>query len=189
MWKFNINYQLPSKSKQAGFTLIEVLVVLVILGILMGLIGSNYITSRMRARDSQRKSDLRSVGQALDIYYNDHGHYPPHEQVVADNRFRIRNLTWGESAFYDVENPSKDTIYMQILPSDPSAPTTQYWYQTNTGGTMFQLCALLDNKEDGDIQEEDGYNGRICSEVDQTYFCNYCISSTNARVDLPLTSQ
>lgn len=190
-YKNYINMLVPTKrgvlsrNKSPGFTLIELLVVLAILSILMGLLGSNYLTSRIRARDAQRKSDLRSIGQALEMYNGDHGRYPAHEQVGAGN-YQISGMPWGGS-FYDPQE--EETVYMQLLPEDPAAPATQYWYQANAIGTKFQLCAIIDNEQDSDIQQPNGYEGRICSEQSSSTLCNYCIASSNATVDEPITTQ
>jgi prepilin-type N-terminal cleavage/methylation domain-containing protein len=53
---------------QRGFTLIEVLVVVVIMGMLIGLIGPNVLGQVDRARVTTAKADLATLAQALDMY-------------------------------------------------------------------------------------------------------------------------
>jgi len=59
-----------------GFTLIELIVVIAIIGTLTGLIVNNLNDARARARDAKRKSELVSLKTALRLYYNDNQSYP-----------------------------------------------------------------------------------------------------------------
>jgi len=60
-----------------GFTLIELMIVIVILGILMGTILPRLTGAQSRARDTARIADLNNISQALEVYFNDNGSYPP----------------------------------------------------------------------------------------------------------------
>jgi len=59
-----------------GFTLIELMIVIVILGILMGTILPRLTGAQSRARDTARVADLNNIAQALEVYFNDRGSYP-----------------------------------------------------------------------------------------------------------------
>ena len=68
------------KKQQQGFSLIEVLVVVVIMGMLIGLIGPNVLGQVDRARVTTAKSDIASLSQALDMYKLDNHFYPTTDQ-------------------------------------------------------------------------------------------------------------
>jgi general secretion pathway protein G len=64
------------KLKTRGFTLIELLVVVAIIGILSSVVLASLSSARAKARDSRRLSDMRQIQNALELYYNNTGHYP-----------------------------------------------------------------------------------------------------------------
>ena len=68
------------KKQPQGFSLIEVLVVVVIMGMLIGLIGPNVLGQVDRARVTTAKSDIASLSQALDMYKLDNHFYPTSDQ-------------------------------------------------------------------------------------------------------------
>lgn len=59
-----------------GFTLVELLVVVAIIGLLAGIIIISLNNARIRARDARRLSDIRAIISALELYYNDNESYP-----------------------------------------------------------------------------------------------------------------
>ena len=59
-----------------GMTLIEILVVLVLIGIVMGIVGSNFIGRGEKAKADAAKIDIGQIGQSLDLYKLEVGRYP-----------------------------------------------------------------------------------------------------------------
>lgn len=117
------------KSIKKGFTLIELLVVVSIIGILTTLLSANLNAARERARDAQRKSDLRNIQTALRLYYNDNARYPA-------------SLTFDSE--WEVEGVS----YMSIVPDDPLSPNQNYVYIYDDINDSYVLEACLENKSD-----------------------------------------
>ncbi len=64
------------KNTKRGFTLIEILVVIAIIGLLSSVVLASLATSRAKARDAKRIADLDEVKKALELYYDSNGGYP-----------------------------------------------------------------------------------------------------------------
>lgn len=120
---------------QKGFTLVELLVVVAIIGILATLLTANFIGVRQRSRDAQRKSNLRQIQSALELYRSDQGVYPS----------TLSNCTCSGSACLMSPNCSSAT-YMQKIPTDPTGGS--YYYVSN--GNTYTLIACLENANDSD---------------------------------------
>lgn len=128
-----------------GFTLIELLVVISIIGILATLVTANLNSARSRARDAERKSDMRSTATALRLYFNDFGTYPLSDSslnISGCGALGASSCTPG-SAWTAGTGP---TTYMSVLPKDPS-PGQSYRY-TYVSSDAYYLQACLENKSD-----------------------------------------
>ena len=61
---------------QRGMTLIEILVVLVLIGIVMGIVGGNFLGKGEKAKADAAKIEINQIGQTLDLYKLEIGRYP-----------------------------------------------------------------------------------------------------------------
>lgn len=64
------------KYSQKGFTIVELLIVIVVIGILAALVLNTFSGVQKRARDTQRQTDINAIATQLEVYYNDNGAYP-----------------------------------------------------------------------------------------------------------------
>ena len=64
------------KKRMGGFTIVELLVVIVVIAILVALTLPNLFGLQRRARDDTRKNDLKNIQQALETFFNDNSAYP-----------------------------------------------------------------------------------------------------------------
>lgn len=71
------------KRRPCGFTLLELLVVMVIIGLLTGYVGPKYFSQIGKSEIKAARSQLDALEKALDQYRIDVGHYPPTEHGLA----------------------------------------------------------------------------------------------------------
>lgn len=137
-----------SKTRQKGFTLIELLIVIAIIGILASLLMVNFIGVRQRARDAQRKGDIRQIQSALELYRSDAGSYPA-------TSGSIYYLNSGAVCPTSTTLVNGGTTYMKMIPCDPLVSGTNqstlynagnYYYYSD--GTNYTLVACLENSSD-----------------------------------------
>jgi general secretion pathway protein G len=73
----------PGRRIRRGFTLLELLVVLVVLGLLVGIVGPRYFSQLGKSEAKAAQAQLASLAKALDLYRIDVGRYPSTEQGLA----------------------------------------------------------------------------------------------------------
>ena len=114
---------------QRGFSLIELLVVIVIIILLAGISIIALNGQRAKARDAKRISDIKQVQTALEFYYSDEGEYPIVLQpITLGSGGALKLCSKAEGGFVVAETECKqDTTYMYPLPSDP-LPGNQIFY-------------------------------------------------------------
>lgn len=69
-----------ARRTQGGFTLLELLVVLVVLGLLAGIVAPKYFAQLGRSEVKVAKAQIEGLSKALDLYRLEVGHYPSTEQ-------------------------------------------------------------------------------------------------------------
>jgi general secretion pathway protein G len=77
--------------KSKGFTLVELIVVITIIGILAGVAISNVKWAQQRARESALRHDLFEMRKAIDDYYADKQKYPDSLETLKSERY-LRNI-------------------------------------------------------------------------------------------------
>lgn len=78
---------LIKKQNKNGFSLIELLVVISIIGILSTILVTNFMGMREKAKDAQKIQDLNSMKNALRSYYNDNQSYPVDVSEIKEEYF------------------------------------------------------------------------------------------------------
>ncbi|MDB6442798.1 general secretion pathway protein G [Pseudomonas sp. NFACC32-1] len=125
-------------SGQRGFTLIEIMVVVVILGILAAMVVPKVLDRPDQARATAAKQDIGGLMQALKLYRLDHGSYPSMNQglkVLVERPVDAKNSTWRS--------------YLERLPNDPWGRPYNYLNPGANGEVdVFSLGA--DGQPDGD---------------------------------------
>ena len=102
-------------SRQRGFSLIEIMVVVVIMGVMAALIVPNLMDRPDQARAVAARQDVGALMQALKLYRLDNGRYPSPEQGL--------DVLAGRSPD---GQPNNRRSYMDHLPNDPWGTAYQY---------------------------------------------------------------
>ncbi len=134
-----------------GFTLIELLIAIAIIGVLTTLLMTNFVGIRQRARDAQRKSDIRQIQSALELYRSDQGSYP----TISGTTYRLNSTSCPTSQSLQ----SGATVYLSKIPCDSLGTTAynagNYYYYTADGGVTYTLATCLENASDNDPNASD----------------------------------
>lgn len=72
--------RLAALRRQEGFTLIEIMIVVVIIGLLAGLVAVNLLPQAEKAKRTTAATQMKTFEQALDLYKLDNGRYPSTDQ-------------------------------------------------------------------------------------------------------------
>ncbi len=90
--KYRETYLNRLRTTEHGFTLLELLVVMVIIGLLAGIVAPQYFSQLGKSNAKVAKAQIESFGQALDQYRLDVGQYPTAEQGLAALRVAPANM-------------------------------------------------------------------------------------------------
>jgi len=143
--------RIRKQSISLGFTLIEIIVTITIIGLLTTIGIVSFQQAVKKGRDGKRKSDLAQIQSALEIYRSDVAAYPT-------------GLAAGGAAWtYD------GNTYMQKVPLDPKPTPYQYYYSSD--GISYDICAYLESPSSTD--GSCGAGTVSCGDEN----CNYGVSN------------
>ena len=109
------------KPRRNGFTLVELMVVIVIIGLLATVVMINVLPSQDRAMATKARADIATLGQALEMYRLDNSRYPPSLEALSQPRpggggSYVRNLPndpWGRP--YQMTTPGQNGAPFDIV--------------------------------------------------------------------------
>lgn len=147
-----------------GFSLIEIMIVISIIGILSGIGLGVTGAIQKNTRDAQRESDIRVLQSALQQYYADNNKYPSNLSSELTNGGALTNCS-GKASPCTVSK-----TYLSKTPKDPSG--TSYFYRpvlNISSGTVcdissitpchfYFLCSKMENPQAGSTCYDINYN-------------------------------
>lgn len=141
--------------KQKGFTLIEMLIVVAIIGILSALILVGLSQFRLRGRDARRIADLKQVQNALEIYYTRNSAYPTAPAGNASQKWAALTAAITGAG-----------IGLNQVPQDPMATVdngVSYYYQDCNLGQNYVVAATLEDTNNQALKDSaQGSSGGSC---------------------------
>jgi general secretion pathway protein G len=137
------NRRMSISTRESGFTLIEIMVVVIIIGVLSALIAPNIIDNVDKANVTAAKTDLRTISTQLDLYKLDNGTYPTTDQG-------LEALVTKPSGHPEPRNWKKGG-YLKKVPVDPWGSSYVY-ISPGTHGS-FDLFSLGADAQEGGSDE------------------------------------
>lgn len=147
---------LKSKTLQKGFTIVELLIVIVVIGILAALVLNTFSGVQKRARDTTRQTNINSISTQLEVYYNDKGGYPS-----ADATDGVRSDTWvtGNLKGFDVKATKA-----------PGQTTNSYVAATAANKDQFGYVALPAGCVSPTLANGNANTGTFCTSYTLSWF-------------------
>lgn len=127
------------KSLVRGFTLLELLIVIAIIGLLTSITLGAVTVARQKARDAKRMDDLHQVAVSLESYFNEHNNTYP----------STNGAWWGTCSDYGLHDvtgsngwvPNLAPTDMPVLPKEPLQTATFACYLYRSDGHDYKLLA------------------------------------------------
>jgi general secretion pathway protein G len=140
------------KRKESGFTIVELLIVIVVIGILAALVITTFSGIQRKARDSERQTDINAVHGQVEAYYAQNGKYP----TLANLQDNSAANNWVSQNLKGLDPSAlKDPNIGTTTPYPVGSPTaTNYGYAATPSGcdngaggdcTGYTLTANLEN--------------------------------------------
>lgn len=146
-----------------GFTLVEVLTVILIIGILTTITTYTYNSSLTRSRDSQRQTDLKSIQNTLEQFYLDNRTYPELELGATAASYpwvaKFQLETFPNGSWPDCNSSATKSYiapkYMSAIPEDPLRKLTlSDCAVTNRGSGQYVYIPLANSAGGNTVHDE-----------------------------------
>jgi len=128
-----------SRANQRGFTLVEILVVITIIGLIMALVGPRVINYLGESKGKAAKIQIESFGNALDLFYLDAGRYPTTSEGLRALMERPTNTAFWNGPYLKgnaVPNDPWGRVYLYRSPGQHGAyDILSYGADGQEGGT------------------------------------------------------
>ena len=135
---------MSSASRERGMTLIEILVVLVLIGVVLGIVGGNFIGKGEKAKADAAKIEIGQIGQTLDLYKLEIGRYPTTQEGLQALIAAPAGVTNWNGPYWKKAS----------VPKDPWG--NEYKYTSPAQNAPYDILSLgADGKEGGEGPNKD----------------------------------
>ena len=145
-------YRTSAPVPKKGFTLIEVMVVISIIGILVSILVLSFDQARKHSRDSARKAALKQLQLAIETYKAQNGVYPPQGCGTVGTQWAGPgpiSASWGASCSQYITGVTPD--FIAVLPTDPNQENVDnvgMLYRTDATQQAYKLLSHADVETD-----------------------------------------
>jgi prepilin-type N-terminal cleavage/methylation domain-containing protein len=140
-----------------GFTIVELLIVIVVIGILALLVITTYSGIQAKARNAKRQTDIQSIQTQLEAFFSQNGYYPSLTDMNDSSWLDTNMKSLDKNALIDPSNSSNS----QTLLSAPDTTKHQYAYAvTNSSGGSCETDATTCAKYTLTAEYEGTVNGQ-----------------------------
>ena len=155
-----------NKTHKRGFTLVELMAVLLILALIGGFAGKNIMTAVKRARVTTTKSRLKELHQAVNMFKLDTGHYPSEEVGLTELIEQPMDLEgWAQGGYLestDVPSDGWKNEFVYVVGPESGKPFViiSYGADGQEGGEGYDRdieSTNLDGSDDSETYTEDEY--------------------------------
>jgi prepilin-type N-terminal cleavage/methylation domain-containing protein len=112
------------KKRNKGFTIVELLIVIVVIGILALLVITTYSGIQAKARNSKRSSDVATIQTQLEAFFQNSGYYPSLGDMNSASWLSTNMKSLDTGALIDPSNSTQSKTLVNSL-----SPSKQYGYQ------------------------------------------------------------
>jgi len=132
--------------KQFGFTLIELMVVVSIIGFLATILSVGLSNTRDRSLDTRRANDIFTIQKGINLYLAENQVFPPGDNTTLGAGTSCGGFacTCLSSAGFAASCPMGQTIYMAVVPGNPGNGGAPYVYGRDVSETDYTLTFSLD---------------------------------------------
>jgi prepilin-type N-terminal cleavage/methylation domain-containing protein len=149
------------KSKQKGFTIVELLIVIVVIGILAALVVTTFTGIQKKGRDTERQTDIKAIHGQVEAYYAQNGKYPTLANLndTSSGGFLQTSMKGLDTdALYDPKQAASDTTPVAATEVDDTyeysyIPTPSGCDNTTTGGDCTGYTLNAELEDGGDFEK------------------------------------